>query len=151
MIPLSQADMEVKYKSIAAPDVLYKKQRFTVQYRIAISREIVITRIEGKTETQNTTTPGDFIITGQKQENYILTPAKFHTNYEVVDSHTARTKAVYINAKIFHGFPFMFTADWGELMIVNDGDYVVKKPLNAGFEYYRIEKSAFAQIYTEGK
>lgn len=139
---LNQEEMAEFYKSLPQEERSFVKRQLELEFRIAERPERVVTSIDGEQETVNKAEEGDYIITGVKGEKYILTPKKFNDRY-IVAGNKARTKPVEITAKQYKGKSISFMASWGEEMILNYNDFLVRN-VN---EYYRIEKNAFREIY----
>ena len=101
---------------------------------------------DGK-ETTNTAEPGDIMLSGPSQENYVIKSAKFGKLYQgeiggtVVPEQSPRQVANYTGLD-----PIQFTAPWGESMVMKPGDYLVKDG-DAG--YYRIAKAEYEQTYNQ--
>lgn len=139
---LSQKEMAEFYENLPQDEEDFVKRELELDFRIAEKPEKVITSIDGEQETVNKAEEGDYIITGVKGEKYILNPKKFNERY-FVSGDKAKTKPVEITAKQYKGKNISFMASWGEEMILNYNDYLVRN----GNEYYRIEKNAFREIY----
>jgi len=139
---LSQEEMREFYKDLPQNEQEFIKRELKLEYRIAEKPERIVTSIDGQQETVNKAEEGDYIITGVKGEKYILNPKKFNERY-FIDGNFAKTKPVEITAKQYKGRNMSFVASWGEEMILNYNDYLVRN----GDEYYRIEKKAFSEIY----
>lgn len=101
---------------------------------------------DGK-ETTNTAEPGDIMLSGPSQENYVIKAAKFAKLYQgevggtVVPEQSPRQVAVYTGDQAIS-----FQAPWGESMVMKPGDYLVKDG-DAG--YYRIAKKEYEQTYNQ--
>ncbi len=139
---LSQEEMREFYKDLPQNEQEFIKRELKLEYRIAEKPERIVTSIDGQQETVNKAEEGDYIITGVKGEKYILNPKKFNERY-FIDGNFAKTKPVEITAKQYKGRNMSFVASWGEEMILNYNDYLVRN----GDEYYRIEKKTFSEIY----
>jgi hypothetical protein len=140
---LNQQEMKDFYTNLPSQEKSYQKKSFTLKFRVADKIEKVETVIDGKKETENTAKTGDYILTGTKGENFVLTPEKFNSRY-IIAGGLAKTKPVKIFAKEYSNQePVSFTASWGEKMILEIGDFLVRNDA----EYYRIEKQAFANTY----
>ncbi len=50
--------------------------------RLSEGNEHIVTIVDGRTEREGITKPGDHVVTGQKGEQYIVTKEKFPTLYE---------------------------------------------------------------------
>lgn len=132
------------YINLPTQEKQYTKKALTFPVEVSDKEQDIVTTIDGKDETKNKARIGDYILTGTKGERYILTPEKFKLRYKLQGKDKAVTEPVIINAKEYKGKPISFVASWGEEMIIEEGDYLIKK----GNEYYRIEKGAFANTYT---
>lgn len=105
----------------------------------------VVTVIDGKTETTNMANVGDYIVTGARGEQYVLTAAQLAKRYQHVkgDVYNAVGHCYAIKYK---GKKFSFRAPWGEDMICEPNDYICSTALD-GTDVYRIEKTAFLSTY----
>ena len=131
----------------------YRKKQ-TVAMRPALPDEVVETVIDGERETVNTAKTGDYVVRGAKGEHYIISPETQAERYDAPigspqpDGYRHYAAKGTIHAFCYEGEPFTFVASWGEDMIVNPGDYIGTPALGSG-EFYRIEKTAFAETYIE--
>jgi hypothetical protein len=116
------------------------------------SPSIKITTVVGdETETVNRAKPGDIIICGPFNEQYIVHPHKlvelYNVNEGVIIPRNTPRKVFKVTRSFFKKFnlinPTEFRATWGEYMILRPGDYIVKD----GSHVYRIEKKAFGKTY----
>lgn len=113
----------------------------------------VETILNDKLETINVCRRGDFVITGPMGEKYVVTPVKVIKLYNIVDGFMYTRKqhriVAKVTAKIMRKLGFKntisFKASWGEDMILEAGDYLVKD----GVGYYRIESKAFTKTYVK--
>lgn len=140
---LTQDDMVKFYNDIKNEEETFKKKPLKLNYRIADKEEKIDTIINGVKETNNIAKQGDFIITGVKDEKYVMSKSKVEQRYDIIDDKTIKTKQVEIKAKKYNGEEIQFKASWGERMILQNSDYLVKN----NDEYYRIEKEAFMELY----
>lgn len=105
------------------------------------------TFVGGEKETQRPYAAGDIMVCGPKGECYTMSPKKFAKNYEgdvggdVVVEQSPRMVARYDGDDSVR-----FTASWGEEMVLNPGDYLVKEGEG---QYYRIEGGVFRKTYGE--
>ena len=123
-----------------------------VKFETSQKVQEVVTVINGETETTNTAQIGDYILEGVNGEKYVLTPKKFMQNYEIEEYSYSEMKGTAkikpqprFAAQWYISHQLIFTADWGEEMICNEGDYLVA-PQDFS-EVYRIEKSVFEKTY----
>lgn len=128
------------------------KKVFTTIARPAKLNEVIVTIIDGEKETQNTANDGDWVITGTKNEQYIISDAKLHERYTVEvndmdndnpDHYKITSKPVVIEVRECP-LEFGFTASWGEEMIAHPHDFLVYED---GVRSYRIEREAFFNTY----
>lgn len=116
-----------------------------MSYTVAQVETPVVTITSDGKETENVAAPGDIIVSGPSQENYVLKAAKFSKLYQgqigqtVVPEQHPRMVAVYNGQQTV-----TFTAPWGESMVLKPGDYLVK---DGDDGYYRIAKYEFEQTY----
>ncbi len=138
----TQEEMKDIYESLTSEEKEYTKKDLFFDFELVEEPKEVITMIDDKQETKNTAKPGDYIITGSKGEQYVLSSDKFKSRYDIVDG-KAKTKPVKILAKEWNIDNLEFVASWGEKMIIENGDFLV----NNNGEFYRIEKGAFHNTY----
>ena len=115
-------------------------------------------------ETTNTANPNDIVLSGHKKEQYVVANKKLCKNYiledgstipatpthedvcgkTIVPEQTERSVAQYLDTK-----EASFVASWGESMIVEHGDYIVREAAydGNGYGYYRIKKTEFEASY----
>lgn len=114
----------------------------------------VVTSLNGVTETKSIVKRGDIVITGPYKERYVVACMKFFTWYDVIDEvaikKTQSRSVAHVPSSVFKELglplkPLTFKAPWGEDMIFEHGDYLVKEGPGV---YYRIEKRAFERTYT---
>ena len=136
-----------KYKLVSVDDLK------PCTFAIVEKRMIVETILDGVLETRNVARRGDIIVSGTKDERYVISIKKFIELYDVNDRIAIPRQNPRWVARVGHrdflnagikGRSIEFIAPWGETMILNAGDYLVKDA-NGGF--YRIEKTAFKDTY----
>jgi hypothetical protein len=134
----TQEEMSDVYKPLKTKEKTYKKKSLFFDFEIADEEKEIKTIINGKVETTNTAYKGDYILTGSKGEKYILKPEKFNNRY-IIKGDKAKTKPAQTKAKEWNRGDLEFMAEWGEKMIIENGDFLI----NNNGEFYRIEKEAF--------
>jgi len=97
---------------------------------------------DGK-ETQNTAKDGDIIMCGPSLEKYILKHDKFLEKYEIINGIAIPEQSYRNVAEYLDEEEIMFTASWGELMVLKKNDFLVKD----GDHYYRIARKEFLETY----
>ena len=113
-------------------------------YTIAKQPTRIITHTKDGKETESVAQPNDIIMSGVSGENYAIPAAKFPKLYQewlpgiMIPDQTARYVARY------KGPERLFTAPWGEDMVIKPGDYLVK---DGDKGYYRIAKHEYEQTY----
>ena len=134
----------------------YKKKNITMKLndsgskntvRISDSDFTLTTTIKGKDEVKTKVNKGDFIVTGPEMEKYAIKPKKFFGLYNVVNEKVVPRpiiKQVAFVGKRLLPNPITFTSSWGEQMILEPRDYLVKD--SGG--YYRIEGEVFKKTYS---
>ncbi len=141
-------DSLVKYFT----DPQHYKKIGTVEARLARKGEMIATVIDGKIETINHAGADDVVVKNPSGEEYILAMPSFTKRYrgpepspEYQTFHaTGTTYAVE-----WHHGPATFKASWGEMMIIDDGDYLCSVTEEPEGDLYRIEAGAFAETYRE--
>lgn len=132
---------------------LYQKTG-EVEARIAKTGEMIATVIDGEIETINYALDGNVVVKNPSGEEYILTRGKFDSRYrgpEPDDEYqTYEATGTTYAVEWTHG-PGEFKASWGEMMIINDGDYLCSVTKAPDGDLYRIEAEAFATTYREIK
>lgn len=132
-----------------------------VFFRPATFNECVFTMTSGQLETTKTSTFGDVVLRniaiGGSFEQYIIgSVAKFLSRYEIVEGFSANvdgscwgkaTPTGKVNGVEYFGPSFSFESPWGDDMIVNEGDFIVKIPGEEINKVYRIEREAFDLTY----
>ena len=133
----------------------YKKKNIKLSYnkntknsfRISDSDFVLTTTIKGKDEVKNKVSKGDFIITGPEFEEYSMKPGKFFSLYNIINEKASPRPIIkriaFIPKRVLQN-PITFTSSWGESMILEPGDYLVKD--SGG--YYRIEGGVFKKTYS---
>jgi hypothetical protein len=129
-----------------------KYNKFGVFKADIVEKEVrVKTIINGKIETENTAKPGDYILTGSKNEKYVLTADKLKDRYVPIPGEDGKYKAVGTCYGVkYLGNSFTFKAPWGETMVCKNGDMIVSthhNPNLAKKDIYRIEANAFKATY----
>lgn len=145
---LTQSDMKKIYDDLPEEEYEYIKKPVKLSYRIVKDNpEKVETKFDGKLETTNTAKVGDWILTGVKGEKYVLSEKKVLEKYKIIDATTIEANPSKIKAKKFSGKKMEFKASWGELMVLEPGDFLVSND----DEFYRIEKNAFRDLYARNR
>jgi len=128
------------------------KKQFTLLARPAKVGEKIETTVNGVKETQNTAKVNDYVITGIKGEQYIISKDVLVKRYDIetidhprneYDYVNITTKPVVIDCSICEE-DMTFTASWGEDMVANTGDFLVYED---GKLSYRIEREVFLNTY----
>lgn len=123
----------------------------TVSARPATEGEDIDTVIDGIKETTNTAAAGDYVVTGPKGEEYIISGEKFNKLYEATaEEGVYKAKGLVKAYQIPEGTEdFTFVAPWGEDMLVQAGDYIATSFADNfdAEKCYRIEKGVFEQTY----
>lgn len=140
---LSQKEMKKFYNSLEEKESIYIKKPNSFDFEIAKEKQKMDTIIDGKKETSKTVNKGEYIITGSKGEKYAISSKKFKERYTIVKG-KAKTKPVEVFGKKYSGKPISFMASWGEEMILEPNDFIIK---NTDDEFYRIEKESFSNTY----
>lgn len=118
-----------------------------MSYKVLHDSGVSVTFVGGEKETQRSHAAGDIMVCGPEGECYTMSPKKFAKNYDgevggdVVVEQSPRMVARYDGVDSVR-----FTAPWGEEMILNPGDYLVKEGEG---QYYRIEGGVFRKTYGE--
>jgi hypothetical protein len=116
-----------------------------MSYTVSQQQMPVTTITSDGKETQNTADINDIIMSGPSKEQYVIKSAKFPKLYvgqiggPIHPEQGPRNVAVYNGNK-----EVMFTAPWGESMVLKPGDYLVKE---AEGKYYRIAKKEYEATY----
>lgn len=122
----------------------WNKKIFKKIATVATTTNVVVTVIDGETETENLTVEiGDFIVTGPKGEQYAVPAVKFNKLYKHVEGNVYETladsvKAVEVNEEL------SFESPWGGEMIAHIGDYIVYRNDS---DAYRVEREIFLDTY----
>lgn len=104
----------------------------------------IVTIINGKVETTNIGNSGDFVLCGPLAELYVMTFEKLIALYDIVNGKLKTRPLRRQVAKYMGDESMKITTSWGEEMIVESGDYIVKSDDGT---FYRIEKSVFRKTY----
>lgn len=130
----------------------YKKFK-AVDARLAIPGEKIDTIINGELETTNTAGSDSVVIknkTTESQEEYIIGLAKFKTRYtvegEVTNDWVEYQPIGETDAFPWNGEDLVFTAPWGEDMILKNGDMLCRTPGSTD-DIYRIALEEFNGTY----
>jgi hypothetical protein len=110
-------------------------------------QNIIVTQFpdEDEEETQNTAMNGDIIVSGPANEKYAVKKEKFKKNYSgEIGERVSPEKSTRMAARYTGQEEIMFTAPWGEKMILKPGDYIIKEDEN---KYYRIKRKMFDLTY----
>lgn len=142
---------ELFAQALANGDIRRYVKYGVVKARPAIEDEIVITIVKGKEETRNKAKKDDMVVMNPSNEQYIIDAKKFAARY-TKDDKLDKTWTLYEAKGECFGFrykgpSFKFTAPWGELMLVENGDMIVSTSPEGGNDIYRIEKDAFKSTY----
>lgn len=111
----------------------------------------VVTYTKDGKETENTAQIGDIIMSGVFGEMYVLKGDKFFKLYDlladgktVIPNQSPRTVAE-VPENCLDGDTY-FTASWGEKMVLNNRDFLVRD----GENFYRIAREEFLETYVWG-
>ena len=136
----------MKYKLLNNNDDDFKKQSKTVKINMNDEPFVLTTILDNKEEVKRIVKRGDFIVTGLKGEQYAISPNTFFNLYNIIGNNVISkpvkrtvaevTSSIFKKANISS---LKFTSSWGEEMILEPGDYLVKD----NDSYYRIEKDVF--------
>lgn len=150
---LDAAEVKDLFSSRAASH--YRKSG-TFLARFADCDETILTIVAGQLETLKRATWGDVVLiniaVGQQAERYIISGDKFRERYIVSDETMFMegrgwkkvSAAGWCHAWEYDGESLIFTAPWGEDMILSRGDYLAS---TGGSDIYRIERKAFLATY----
>lgn len=157
---LSQATMRAMFiPVIRERGALYEKYGH-VEARQSPGGEHIVSVTSDGTETENTSTPGDFIVRNQTAagEKYIVPRDKFLERYTWVadrDDGLAEyapkgtVNAIRLTSDLLAELDldreFHFEAPWGSAQIARLGDYIVAPPDFS--EVYRIANTEFGETY----
>jgi hypothetical protein len=122
---------------------LYTKKILQKEARIADKEEKIVTIIDGVVETINTANAGDYIVKGERGEEYVLKADKFEKLYEKVSENIYQTKREEVIA-IELTEDIKFIAPWGTPMEGKKGDFIIYRN---DFDAYRIEREIFFETY----
>lgn len=118
-----------------------------MSYTAVDVQQRVLTITADGLETENVAEPGDVVMSGPSGETYVVKAAKFGDLYDtgpgaiVVPNQSPRLVARYTGSS-----EVVFTAPWGEDMVLKPGDYIVG---GASEDIYRIAKKEFEATYDE--
>lgn len=145
----SVSDMQSRWREAKQGGLVnYYKKFGTVHARRASDGERITTQINGQAETTNTAQSGDWIVTGAKGEQYILSDDKFSTRYaKTAKPGEYRAVGGCFAFELPAGISFRFLAPWGEEMLANGGDYLASTKPTGDDDIYRIERSVFHSTY----
>ena len=110
----------------------------------------VVTIIDGVEETKNVANPGDWIVTGAKGEKYVIKDETFRKRYKPSSKHGVYSpigEAYAFEYKGELGKSINFPAPWGEMMLMNVGDFLASPSKEVNKDIYRIEREAFISTY----
>lgn len=120
----------------------------------------VVTEIEGDKETVNVARHGDVIVCGVKGEMYVVSGKKFGELYDVTEEDgsgdvvaVARPQprcVARVTEEAMRAVgteTLVFTAPWGEDMVLRAGDVLVREGEGSACGYYRVESGAFDETY----
>lgn len=116
-------------------------------YTVAPTRQQVVTVTADGKETVNVAEPGDIVMSGSSGEKYVVEAAKFGDLYDgdpgetVVPNQAPRMAARYSGSA-----EVVFTARWGEDMVLRPGDYLV---LGSSGMPHRVDRNEFEATYNE--
>ena len=152
LVDVNEIANTLEFKPIKKKKLIYKHinngephKMSPMTYTVSNKKQEVVTITTDGKETNNIADEGDIIMSGATGENYVIKKAKFPKLYEgeiggdVYPEQSPRKIAYY------KGGTVKFKAPWGEDMIIKQGDYLVKDPVNDG--YYRIAKTEFEKTY----
>lgn len=150
---ISQADLHEYFKTNQSLGLVQKYKKYgSVEARLGQAGEIIITRLAGKKETQNTVNSGDVLIRNPDGEVYPISSGKYSNRY-------TGPKLTHDYQKVqSKGFAYgcrwllksvKFENEQGEPMILEYNDILAKTNLADNSGYYRIEKGAFEKTYVQ--
>jgi hypothetical protein len=128
---------------------LYKKVGVT-KARLAQQGERIETVVDGKVETTNTANAEDVVLKGPKGEEYIISGDKFRARYagpSLTDEFQSYHPTGTTYAVEWSNGPARFKASWGEMMIIEDGDFLCSPTEVPQGDLYRVEGEVFDQTY----
>lgn len=115
---------------------------------VATKTQEVTTIIDGKVETTNTANAGDRIITGPKNERYVIRQEKFGGLYEEDPGNPSR----YISKQIIRVVPLTedteITPPWGGTQRAAKGSVAAQSVSNPK-DIYLIDEGAFKATYAQ--
>jgi hypothetical protein len=113
---------------------------------VATKTQEVVTIVDGKVETTNTANAGDKIITGPKNERYVIKQEKFGNLYENDPNNSER----YISKQVIRVVPLTedteITPPWGGKQRAAKGG-VAAQSLSNPTDIYLIDEGAFKATY----
>ena len=118
-----------------------------MSYTVVATQQRVLTFTADGLETENVAEPGDVVMSGPNGETYVVKAAKFEGLYDgepggtVVPNQAPRLVTRYTGSS-----EVIFTASWGEDMVLKPGDYIVGGTPDVP---YRIAKEEFELTYNE--
>ncbi|AWY10181.1 hypothetical protein HWC21_gp190 [Vibrio phage VAP7] len=129
----------------------YKKYGHA-QARLGQGGEVIVTKIDGKKETQNTVGPGDIVIKNPDGEVYPISKGKYQHRY-TGPKLTSEFQEVKSKGEAYAcrwlGDNIKFENEQGEAMVLNNGDMLATSSLSNTKGFYRIEKGAFEKTYIQ--
>lgn len=144
VVPISEVE-QLFAAMIESKQVGQYQKVGVVKARPAKVGERIDTVIDGKLETTNKANVGDYVVTGPKGEEYIISWDKFKKRY-VKTSNPGEYKAIGTCWAFKLKQPIAFTASWGELMTGQPGDFIASTD-SKGSDPYRIEHDIFLKTY----
>ena len=144
--------------AITAGHVQRFKKVGRVICRPVVPGETIITIVAGKVETLKKATDDSYIIKniepGAAAEQYIISGDSFRKRYELKGEVHAidgqRWEVALPTGEcegfVYEGETITFMAPWGEKMLCENGDQIVRRP-DKHDDIYRIEKGEFARTY----
>mgnify|MGYP001408462162 CR=1 FL=1 len=98
--------------------------------RVATATEQIQTIVDGKDETPNTANVGDYIITGVKGEQYVLTSDKFNKMYEINPENHQQYRSKNHGYAIQVSEDVVISAPWGEDQKIYAGGGIFKSTVD---------------------
>ena len=157
---ISQRALQDKFFPILERDGKEYAKFKQVIARVAEGGEKVVSETSDGVETENTASPGEYIVQNQTeaQEVYIVPAVKFRERYDLIERYEdgrgryqpkGRVFAVQLTPELLSelGFvsEFEIEAPWGEAQKVKENDYLVTPPDKS--EIYRIAFLEFGETY----
>jgi hypothetical protein len=145
-------DLSTPETTLALSSAQRYSKRGTVQARMAVEREEVVTTLaNGLEETRNVAAPGDWVVTNPTGEVYVLSDETFNKRYyEAGDKYYARGMCRAIVNPYPH--PIEILAPWGEKQF-GDEDCIIavvydpETPEEVGPDRYLIGRKEFVATY----